>query len=152
MLGCFTLSQELLFKCWDTSHCPKTSMFKCWDTSHCPMTSYSSVGTLRTVPGPPTQVLGQFVLSQNLPVCLSVGTLLTVPRPATQVFGHFALSQDLPLNCWDTSQCPKTICSSVGTLRTVPIPLCSCVGMLHTVPRTAVQVLGHFALSHDLHV
>ena len=128
VLGLLTLSQDLSFKCWDTSHCPKTLcpsvgtlhtvpipsvgtlvllqdlIFKCWDTSHCPKTTHSSVGTLRTVPRPFVPVLGHFTLSRDL------------------VLGHLALSQDLILKCWDTHHCPKTTHLSVGTLRTVPRP------------------------------
>ena len=173
MLGHFALSQDLPLKCWDFSHCPKTTCSsvgtprtvprpltqalghfalsqdpssKCWDTSCCPRTSRRSVVTLRTVPLP------------------SFGTLRTVPRPLTQVLGHFALSQDVPLKRWDTSHCPKTTCSSVGTPRTVPRPLTqtldtshcpktphSSVGTPRTVPRPLTQVLGHHsALSQDL--
>ena len=69
----FVLSQDPSLKRWDTSHCPKTSLIKSWDTSHCPK-------TLR----------------------LSVGTLRTVPRPPTQVLGHPALSQDPSFKCWDS--------------------------------------------------
>ena len=134
VLGHFVLSQDLSLKCWDTSHCPKTSHLsvgtlrtaqdlplKCWDTSHCPKTTCSSVGTLRTVPGPFVLVLGHFALSQDLFV---------------QKLGQLELSQNIPLKCWDTSHCPKTSHSSVGTLR--------------TVPRLPAQVLGHFVLSQDL--
>ena len=170
VLGHFVLSQDLSLKCWDTSHCPKTLRpsvgtlrtvpgplvlvlkhlalsqdlvlghfvlcqdlsLKCWDTSNGPKTSHSSVGTLRTVSRP------------------SVGTHGTVPRLLTQVLGHFALSQDFPLKCWDTSHCPKTTCSSVGTPRTVPGPPHSSVGTLRIVPGPLVLVLGHLALSQDL--
>ena len=61
----FVLSQDPSLKRWDTSHCPKTSLIKSWDTSHCPKTLRPSVGTLRTVPRPPTQVLGHPALSQD---------------------------------------------------------------------------------------
>ena len=167
VLGHIALSQDYLLKCWDTSYCPKTPHssvrtlrtvpipfvlvlghfplsrhqelgqsalsqdlpLKRWDTSHCPKTLRLSVGTLRTVPGPLVLVLGNLALSQDL------------------VLGHFVLSQDLSLKCWDTSHCPKTYHSSVGTLRAVPRPN---VGTLRTVPRPLTQVLGHFALSHNL--
>ena len=99
VLGHFTLSQDLSFKCWDTSHCPNTSC--------------SSVGTLRTVTTPLAQVLGLLTLSQDLPVLM---------------LGHFVLSQGLSFKCRATSYCPKTSCSSVGTL--------------HTVPKPPAQVLG----------
>ena len=112
------LSQDYLFKCWDTSHYPKTS--------------HSSVGTLRTVPSLFFLVLGHFVLSEDyLLKCWdisncrktshsSVGTLRTVPRPFVQVLGYFVLSQDYLLKRWDTSHCPKTFRPSVKTLRAVP--------------------------------
>ena len=78
------------------------------------------------------------------------------------VFDHSDWFLVLLLKCWDTSHYPKTFRPCVGTLRTVPGPLCSSVGTLRTVPRPSVgtlrtvprtltQVLGHFALSHDLH-
>ena len=132
---------------------------------------YSRVGTLHTIPvrlltllGPYAQVLGHLASLQDL-------FLL--------VLGRFTLSQDLSSKCGDTSYCPKTSCSSVGilhtvsrpffssvgtlrlypktsrssvgTLHTVPRPLFSNVGMLHIV-RPPAQVLGHFALSHNLPV
>ena len=97
VLGHFSLSQDLSFKCWDTSHCLKTL---------CP-----SVGTLHTVPRP--SVTRHFTLSQDT---------RTVLRPYTQVLGHLALSQDHPLKRRDTSHCPKTLRPSVGTLHPVPRP------------------------------
>ena len=101
---------------------------KCWDTSHCHQTTHSSVGKLRTVPRPLTQVLGHFALSQNHSI---------------QVLGHSALSQDLPLKCWDISHCPsKTSHSSVGTLCTVPRPFHSSVGTFRTVPRPFHSSVG----------
>ena len=150
VLGHFALSQDPSSKCWDTSYFALSQdlPLKCWDISHCPKSSHSSVGTLRSVPRLPAQVLEHFVRSQDLFVLVlgcftlsqdlfrdtshcpktsysSVGTLRTVPGPPTQVLGHFALSQDLPLKCWDTSYyCPKTSHSSVGTLRTVPRSPC----------------------------
>ena len=114
MLGQFTLSQDLVLGHFTLS---QDLIFKCLDTSHCPKTTHSSVGTLRTVPRPFVLVWGHFTLSQDL------------------VLGHLALFQDLILKFWDTSHCPKTTHSSVGTLRTVPRPF--------------VLVLGHFALSQD---
>ena len=120
----FTLSQDPSTWCWDTSHCPKTLLLKCWDTLHCPKTTHSSVGKLRTVPRPFALVLEHFTLSQNL------------------VLGHLVLYQDLMLNCWDTSRCPKTSHSSVGTLRTVPRPFHSSVGTLRTVPRPFHSSVG----------
>ena len=135
VLGHLSLSHDLPLKCWDTSHCPKTSSYCPKTSSHCPKTYHSSVGTLRTVPRPPR----------------------TVPRPpravpglTIHVLGHFALSQDFlvlskdllalsqvqPLKCWDTSNCPKTYHSSDGTLCTVQDLL--------------DPVLRHFALSQDL--
>ena len=129
-------------KCWDTSHCRKTLRlgvgtlhavprlsFKCWDTSRCPKTLRPSVGTLHTVPK------------------LSVATLRTVPGPPTQALGHFALSQDPSSKCWDTSYCPRTSRTSVETLGTVPRPS---VGTFRTVPRPLPQMLGHFERSQDL--
>ena len=128
LLGHFVLSQDYLLKCRDTSHCPKTPRpsvatlravprlpaqvlghfvlsqdppLKCWDTSHCPKTSRPSVGTLRAVPRLPAQVLGHFLLSQEAP---------------PKVLGLFALSQDPSSKYWVTSWCPKTTCSSVGTV------------------------------------
>ena len=142
MLGHFALSQDLPLKCWDISHCPKTTC--------------SSVGTPRTVSRHLTQALGHFALPKNphssvatlrtvprlsfkcwdtsrCPKTLrpSVGTLHTVPRPSvgtphtvsrpyTLVLGHFALSQDPSSKCWDTSYCSRTSRTSVATLRTVP--------------------------------
>ena len=155
ILGHFTLSLDLSFKCWDTSRCPKTFRL--------------SVGTLHAVPRSFVLVLGHFTLSQDLVLghlalsqvltlnywdishCpktthSSVGTLHTVPRPLTQVLGHFALYQDPSSKCWDTSYCPRTFCLSVGTLPTVPRPS---VGTLRTVPGPPTQALGHFALSQD---
>ena len=126
VLGHFPLSQNLVLR---HSALSQDLPLKRWDTSHCPKTLRPSVGTLRTVPGPLVLVLGHLALSQNL------------------VLGHFVLSQDLSLKCWDTSHCPKTSHSSVGTLRTVPIPS---VGTHRTVPRPLTQVLGHFTLSQDL--
>ena len=73
-------------------------------------------------------MLGHFVLSQDF-FCTLLGVF-------AQVLGHFVLSQDFSLKCCDTSYCPKTPRTSVGTLRTVPRPL--------------AQVLGHFAMSQDL--
>ena len=125
MLRHSALSQDLPLKRWDTSQDPSS---KCWDTSYCPRTSRTSVGTLGHVPRP------------------SVGTLRTVPRPLPQMLGHFALSQDPSSKCWDTSYCPRTSRTSVGTLGTVPRPS---VGTLRTVPRPLPQMLGHFALSQD---
>ena len=93
-------------------------LLKCWYTSHYPKTFRSSVGTLHTVPRHFVLVLGHFTLSQHL------------------VLGHLALSQDLILKCWDTSHCPKTTNSSVGTLR--------------SAPRSFVLVLEQFTLSQDL--
>ena len=119
VLGHFLLSQDLLLKCWDTSHCPRTSR--------------SSVGTPLTVPRPLAQVLGHFALSQDL--SLKFWDTSYCPKTPCTSAGHLALSQDLSLKCWDTSYCPKTACTSVGTLRTVPRPL--------------TQVLGHFVLSQD---
>ena len=162
MLGHFALSQDYLLKCWDTSYCPRTHHssagtlhtvprppvqvlghlalshdlpLKCWDTSHCPQTSHSSVGTLRTVPRLPAQVLGHFVLFQG-PFVLVLGHFALSQDLFVQKLGHLELSQNLPLKCWDTSHCPKTSHSSVGSLR--------------TVPRLPAQVLGHFVLSQDL--
>ena len=63
-------------------------------------------------------MLGHFTLSHDL------------------VLGHLVLSQHLILKCWDTSPCPNTTHSSVGTL--------------HSVPRHFFLVLGHFKLSQDL--
>ena len=126
------LSQGCLLKYLDSSYCPQKSSFQCWDSRHCPKTSQSSVGTLRTVPRPPTQILGHFALSQDLPLkCWD-----TSHCPKT-----------LPFKCWDTPHCPKTSHSNVGTHRTVPRPLHSSVGTLHTVPRLPTQVLRHSALS-----
>ena len=92
----FTLSQDHPLKRWDTSHCPKTLR--------------PSVATLHTVPRP------------------SVVTPRTVPRPPTQVLGHLVLSQDPPIKCWDTSHCPKTLYSSADTLHTVPRPPTQALG------------------------
>ena len=136
VLGHFTLSQDLVLGHLALSQdlvlghlaLSQDHLLKRWDTSHCPKTLRPNVGTLRTVPRP------------------SVGTPRTVPRPYTQVFGHFTLSQDYPLKRWDTSHCPKTLRSSVGTLYTVPRPS---VGTPRTVPRPYTQVLGHFTLSQD---
>ena len=148
MLGHSALSQDFTLKCWDTSHCPKTT--------------HSSVGTLRTVPRSFVLVLGHFTLSQDLVLghfvlsqdlslkcwdtwhCpktsqssvgtlhtvprTSVGTFRTVPRPPTQVLGHSALFQDCLLKCLDSSHCPKTTCPNVGTPRTVPRPLIRALG------------------------
>ena len=181
MLRHFLLSQDLVL-----SHLAlyQDLPLKFWDTSYCRKTPHSSVGTLRTVPRPYTQVLIHFTLSQDHPLkrwdtshcpktlCPSVATLHTVPRPSvvtprtvprppTQVLGHlvlsqdpplkcwkhFALSQDLPLKCWDTSHRPKIACSSVGTLRTVPrLP----ARMLEDLALSQDLVLGHFVLSQDL--
>ena len=157
MLGHFALCQDLVLGHLVLS---QDLILKCSDTSHCPKTTHSSVGTLRTVPRPFVLVLGHFTLSQDL------------------VLGHLVLSQDLILKCWDTSHCPKTthssvgtprtvsrpfhssvgtlrtvprpFHSSVGTLRTVPRPFHSSFGTLHTVPRLPDQVLGHFVLFQDL--
>ena len=126
VLGHFTLSQDLVLGHFALS---QDLPLKYWDTSHCPKTSYSSVGTLRTVPRPTTQVLEHFALSQDL------------------VLGHFALSQDLPLKCWDTSHCPKTYHSSVGALRKVPRPTTQVLGHFAL---SQDLLLGHFALSQDL--
>ena len=126
------LSQDYLLKCWDTSHCPKTSHSSVGTLRTVPRPLCSSVGTLHTVPRSYVQVLGHLVLSQDLLLkCWdtsrcpktfrpSVGTLRAVPRLPAQVVGHFVLSQDLPLKCWDTSHCPETLRPSVGTLRAVP--------------------------------
>ena len=165
----FALSQDPPLKCWDTFHCPKTPhssvgtlrivprlpaqvfrlfvlsqdlSFKCWDTSRCPKTFRSIVGTLHAVPRPFVPVLGHFTLSQEL----VLGHLALYLRPYTLVLGHLALSQVLTLKCWDTSHCPTTIHSSVGTLHDVAR---SSVGTPRTVPRPLTQTLGHFALSHD---
>ena len=127
VLGHLALSQDLTLKCWDTSHCPKTTQ--------------SSVGKLRTVPRSFVLVLGHFTLSQEL-----VLGHFVLPRPLTQVLGHLALSQDLPIKCWDTSHCPKTPHSSVGIVHTVPR---TSVGTFRTVPRPPTQVLGHSALFQD---
>ena len=63
---------------------------------------------------------------------------------------HFAPSQDLSFYCWDTSCCPKTTCSSVGTFRTVSRPFRLSVATIRAVPRLPAQVLGHFTLSQGL--
>ena len=108
-------------------------------------------------------MLGHFTLPP-IPPGSSVGTLRTVPRHPAQVLGHFVLSQDYLLKCcntshcpmtslfkcWDASHCPKTSRSSVETLNTVPRPPCSSVGTLRAVPRHPAQVLGSFTLSQDL--
>ena len=108
----FTLSQDLLPKCWETSHCPRTSC--------------SSVGTFHTVPRPLVQVLGNLGLTQDLLVkcwdtshcpknsCSSVGILHTVPRPTAYTLGHCTLSQDLLLKCREISHCPKTPAQLLG--------------------------------------
>ena len=114
VLGHFALSHDLVLEHFVLS---QDLSLKCWDTSHCPKTSHSNVGTLRTVPRLPAQVLGHLVLSQD--PSLKRWTLRTVLRPPTQVLGHLALSQDPSLKCWVTTpHCPRTSHSSVGTLRT----------------------------------
>ena len=115
VLGQFTLSQDLVLGQFVLS---QDLSLKCWDTSHCPKNLRPSVGTLRIVSGPFVLVLGHFTLYQDL------------------LLGHFSMSQDYPLRYCDTSYCPKTSHSSVGTLR--------------TVPRLPAQVLGHLLLSQDL--
>ena len=148
VLGHFSLSQDLTLKCWDNFTLFQDHPLKRWDTSYCPKTLSPSVGTLHTVPRPFVLVLGHFTLSQDL------------------VLGHLVLSQDLILKCWDTSHCPKTDRSSVGTLRTiprpfhlsvgtlrtVPRPFHSSVGTLRTVPRLPAQVFRLLVLSSDIFV
>ena len=136
----------------------------------------------------PHSSVGNFALSHD--PHSSVGTPRTVPRPLTQVLGHSAPSADCLLKCWDTpllsqdpslkrcdtSHCPRTSHSSVGTPRTVPRPFVqvlghlvlsqdpslkrcdtshcprtshSSVGTLRTVPRLPAQVLGRLVLSQD---
>ena len=127
------MSQDLPLKCWDTSHCLKTTCssvgklstvpslpFKGSDTSHCPKTSHSSVGTLSIV-----------------------------PRPFVQVLGHFALSQDPSIKRWDTSHCPKTSLFKCWDNWHYPKTSHSSGVTLSTVPRPLNQVLAHFALSQD---
>ena len=158
VLGHLALSQDQPLKRGDNSYCPKSPRLSVGTLHTVPR---PSVGTPRTVPIPPTQVLGHLALSQDcLLKCwdnsyspktprLNVGTLHTVPRPSvgrprtvsrppTQVLGHFALSQDYLFKCWDASYCPKTLHSSVGILR--------------TVPRLPAQVFRPFVLSLDLFV
>ena len=136
------LSQDHLLKCWDMSHCLKTSCssvgtlrtvprsfrlsvgtiravprlpFKCWDTPHCPKTSCSSVGTFRTIARPFRPSVGTLRAVPRLPAQV-LGNFALSQDPPTQVLGHFALPHDPSSKCWETSCCPKSTCSKFGSL------------------------------------
>ena len=113
MLGSFTLPQDLSFKSWGTSHCPRFLRHGVGTLRTVPI---AFVGTPRTVPRLHTQVLGQFASPKTRP---KDGTLRTVPGlnvivlrffalPQELVLGHLVLSQDFTVKCWDASHCPKT--------------------------------------------
>ena len=103
------------------SECFFVLLLKCWDTSHCPKTSHRSVGTLHPVPRPTTQVLGYLALSQDISV-LSQDFSRTVPRLPRTVPRLFRTV-------------PKLLCTVSRLFRTVPRLLRTVPRLFRTVPR-----------------